>query len=169
MEELLASLRHEPYEDAHGLILIDTCFFIDAAERHKLSELLDARVAVTSFNARELVHVAHRLHADVKDEIRHFLKKHHELLVLDVPVVPGDVAAERAFVASIEPELLKKIPDASDAVLLAAAFATKSDVLTKDKHHLFTVTLENYVQRYGVHVWKEWKDAAKPKVWYCLN
>jgi hypothetical protein len=30
--------------------------------------------------------------------------------------------------------------------------------LTKDKHHLFTVQLENFVSKYGIKVYKEIKE-----------
>ncbi|MBR9702988.1 hypothetical protein GOV10_03055, partial [Candidatus Woesearchaeota archaeon] len=93
-----------------------------------------------------------------KKHIRKFLKAHPNLLVVDVPVKPGDWEGEKAFVNHVDPELLKIIPDASDAVLLAAALARRCPVLTKDKHHLFTTTLENYVKDYGIRVFKEMKD-----------
>jgi len=160
MHELLASLPRVPWTEARGLLLLDTCFLIDMLSRRKLHELLSAHLAVTSFNAEELERVARRLHDDVKEELRRFLKGHPSLVVVDVPVHPGDPDGERAFVEEVDDSLLRKVPDPSDAVLAAVAFATRSDVLTKDKHHLFTTALENYVHAAGIHVWKEWKDAA---------
>ncbi len=158
MKELFAALPRVPLADAKGYALLDTCFVIDAAERGKLDELLDQRVALTSFNAEELEHVAHRLHDKTKESLRRFFKRHPTLAMIDVPVHPGDRAGERAFVASIDSRLLEKVPDASDAVLMVAAMEAGCDVLTKDKHHLFTVVLENFLQERGIHVWKEWKD-----------
>jgi len=160
MRELLGNLERVPYQKVRGLLFLDTCFLIDAAERGRLSELNGRRVAVTSFNVEELVHVSHRLHDKTREALRRFLKGHPALTLVDVPVHPGERETERTFVSSVDPRLLEKVPDASDAVLIAAAIATRSDVLTKDKHHLFTVVLENFLNEYGIRVWKEWKDAA---------
>ncbi len=184
MRELLDRLPRLPYPATKGMLLLDTCFLIKEAERHRLKELMPPgecageceeegeergagdgergrrrRVALTSFNAEELVHVAHRLHDKTRESLRHLLQARPALAILELPLHPGDREGEKAFVSSVEPALLAKVPDASDAVLIAAAIATRSDVLTKDKHHLFTVTLENYVQRYGIRVWKEWKES----------
>ena len=138
--------------------LLDTCFLISLAEQRRLHHLTSTRVAPTSFNLDELAHVAHHLSDTTKEELRRFFK-HPNMVVVEVPVHPGDRAAEHAFVASVDEGLLAHIPDPSDAVLMAAALRCHADVYTKDKHHLFTTLLENYLCDAGIHVWKEWKDA----------
>lgn len=158
MEELLNQLTHRPWTITRDVALVDTCFFIDELRHHKDEELGGKGLALLSFNAHELVHVAKHLPEADKKHIRKFLKAHPNILVVDVPVIPGDWEGEQAFVNHVNPDLLKLIPDASDAVLLAAALARRCPVLTKDKHHLFTTTLENYVQDYGIRVFKEMKD-----------
>lgn len=157
MHELFEALPHRTLREARGLVLLDTCFIVSMAELRRLDEVHGARIATTSFNLQELDHIHHRLHGNVKHALRAWLKR-GELVVVTVPAAPGDHEGERAFVRSIDEELLKEIPDASDAVLAAAAIATQSDVLTKDKHHLFTTVLEEHFTRQGLHVWKEWKD-----------
>ncbi len=153
MQELIDALEHRSYEKCRGLVLVDTCFFIDELQHHHDKEL--ENLAMTSFNAEELVHVAHRL--PEKHHIRKFLKK-SKMLIVDIPVSPGDAKAEKEFVNSIDPDLLELIADPSDAVLIAAALQTSSHVLTKDKHHLFTTTLENYLEGHTIRVFKEYKD-----------
>jgi uncharacterized Fe-S center protein len=76
-------------------------------------------------------------------------------------VSPGDTVAERSFVRSIEPDLLKHIADPSDAVLIAAAIKTRSVIYTKDKHHLFTTKLENYLNVYNIKVFKTYGLSEK--------
>lgn len=147
MHELIK--ERTPLAEVHGLVLYDTCFIFWMIEQHRLAELLRHEGALTSFNALELVHVAHR-RPHYKLGVRRYLRS--APLIVDVPVVPGDRAAERAFVAATDPQLLQHVHDPSDAVLLAAAIRTQSDVVTRDKHHLFTVELENYVQRFGIRV-----------------
>ena len=153
MKELFDELEHLPMNKCRGLVLVDTCFFIDELQHHHEKQLQN--LAMTSFNAEELVHVAK--HLPEKDKIRKFLKK-GTLLRVDVPVGPGDAAAEKKFVRSVDPDLLELIADPSDAVLMAAALETRSHVLTKDKHHLFTTTLENYLEGHTIRVFKEFKD-----------
>ncbi len=160
MRELFESLPRVDYRRARHLRLLDTCFFLELAERCFLHKLLNERIAMTSFNAEEVESLLMSLRDKVRGEARRFLKRHPELLIVTIPVHPGDAAAERSFVESIDDSLLLKVRDPSDAVLIATAIATQSEVFTKDKHHLFTVTMENYLAAYGIHVWKEWKDAA---------
>jgi hypothetical protein len=158
MRELLEALPTLSLERASHLHLLDTCFVIDMAQRRSLHKALGTPVAMTSFNIEELARVAHHCGPGVKEDIRHFLRSHPNFLVVPVPVHPGDREAERSFVESADSSLLLKVVDPSDAVLMAAAILTHSDVFTKDKHHLFTVVLENYLTAYGIHVWKEWRD-----------
>ena len=158
MHELFESLEHVGLAPGLGRPLLDTCFILDLAERRELHKLDEVGLATTSFNLEELEHVSRRVHDKTKQEVRRFLKEHPDLVVVDVPAHPGDRESEHAFVDSVDSSLLQKVPDPSDAVLIAAAIRTGSDVYTKDKHHLFTVVLENYLQAYDITVHKEWKD-----------
>ena len=140
-----------------GLVFLDTCFVFDLLNREK--DLVSGHpYALCSFNVEELLHVGHKLHK-MKTRLRRFLKS-HDFLIVDVPVHPGDMKGEKEFVNSVDGELLKHIADPSDAVLLAVAVQTSSTVLTKDKHHLFTVDLVNYLRGRDVHVYKEMKDLS---------
>jgi len=157
MKELLLKLKRADLTHARNLVLLDTCFIISMMEhKEKIGRLSSLPIATTSFNIEELMHVEHSLHHEIRKRLRAFLKE-GRLLVVDIDVSPGDWEAEKNFVDSVDEELLKAIPDASDAVLLAAAIKTRSIVLTKDKHHLFTVTLENFLNRYKLKVYKDMK------------
>jgi len=142
-------------------ILLDTCFFIsvfDKNQQKKLEKLCRKKtVFLTSFNAEELIYNIHRINEKSKDHIRKFLKKQNVLL-LEISVSPGNSLHEKSFVESIDPELLQKIHDPSDAVLVATAIVTGGTILTKDKHHLFTSSLENFLNKYDLKVFKEFKD-----------
>jgi len=161
MRELFSTLVRVPLRAGLGRPLLDTCFLLDLAERRKLHTLMATPIATTSFNLEELEHVSRRMHDKTKEELRHFFKTHPDLVIVEVPAHPGDVAAERSFVAEVDPDLLLKVPDASDAVLIATAIRCRTDVFTKDKHHLFTTVLENYLHAYDLHVFKEWKDMVE--------
>jgi len=158
MKELFDQL---PKTTKHHLILLDTCFIIDELQQHREQELFavcaEHDVALTSFNVEELIHVVPKL-KHVKDALRRFLRKKPRLSVLEIPVHPGDVDDEKDYVMRIDPFLAQDIPDPSDAVLIAAAIATQSKVITKDKHHLFTVLLKNYLHRWGLTVGKNFHD-----------
>ncbi len=153
MKELVDKLEHVSVSNAKGLVLLDTCFMLSHLE-HK--ELLPEKFATTSFNAEELVHVTKRL-GKMKHRVRDFLKN-SGLVVVDIKVSPGSCDAEKEYVSSVDDELLKHIADPSDAVLIATALRTKGNVLTKDKHHLFTSDLINYLSDKGVKVHRELRD-----------
>lgn len=163
MKEIFDKLPHISINDgtARNYVLLDTCFFIHTFEHQKEHQLMKLTekfdVAMTSFNVQEFLFKEHVVDERVREYARKFLKS-NKLTVLNVAVVPGDVFAEREFVKSIDPALLADVPDASDAVLIAAAIKSSSTVLTKDKHHLFTTKLENYLQKYDVAVHKEFHD-----------
>jgi predicted nucleic acid-binding protein len=141
--------------EVKNLVLLDTCFIFDLLDKeHTL--IPGHTYAFTSFNVEELLIVGHRLHK-MKVRLRRFLKS-NTFLIVETPVHIGDYEQEKEFVNSIDSELLKHIADPSDAVLLAVAIKTNSIVLTKDKHHLFTVELENYLRKYDLKVYKEIKD-----------
>jgi predicted nucleic acid-binding protein len=164
MKELFETLRWLSLNDEHAtdFVLLDTCFFIHTFEHQKerhLKELVENHnVAMTSFNVNEFLLKEHSVDERVRENARKFLKKKPSLTVIDVNVMPGHVDDEKYFVKSIDPELLREVPDASDAVLIAAAIKTGSMVLTKDKHHLFTAKLENYLNKYNIKVHKEYHD-----------
>ncbi|MFP4523932.1 MAG: PIN domain-containing protein [Candidatus Woesearchaeota archaeon] len=160
MREIFDAL---PRTDKKNLVLLDTCYLIDAFHNHKEHELEEAakehRLAITSFNAEELVHVHGKVQdKSVKERVRKFFKQHHDVKVLEVPVKPGDPEGEKRYVEAVDPYLARDVPDPSDAVLMAAAIETHSTVVTKDKHHLFTTVLENYLKRWGLSVVKGLKD-----------
>ncbi len=147
--------KYERVEGRKNLVILDTCFVFSLLDREK--DLVKGYpYALSSFNVEELLFVGHKLHK-MKARLRRFLKS-HEFVIVDVPVHPGDREGEKKFVNSVDKELLKHIPDASDAVLLAVALQTESIVLTKDKNHLFTVELVNYLRDKKVRVFKEMKD-----------
>jgi predicted nucleic acid-binding protein len=156
MKELIEGVRRVSLEKARKLYLIDTCFLISAMKHpDKIKQLKNLKdICITSFNIEELLYVEERLQHDIRKQLRKFLKD-APFVILDVPVHPGNMKEERDFVNSIDEELLKNIRDPSDAVLMAVAIKTSSYVLTKDKHHLFTVVLENFLQNYGIKVYKD--------------
>jgi len=155
MKELLQNIKKISLKDAKHLILLDTCFVINILEHHKhLDKLKVKNFGLTSFNVEELLHVEQKLKHEDKVMIRKFLK-HTNFCIVEIPVHPGDYETERAFVNSVDEELLKKVSDPSDAVLIATAIKTKSIVLTKDKHHLFTAVLEEFLRKYDLKVYKD--------------
>ena len=158
MREVLARCRHVRLGCASNLVLLDTCFFINFLEHHPVMPDVcgNAKLATTSFNIDELLFVEHRLGHDVRARLRDFFRD-SQMLIVDVPVVPGDREAERSFVNSIDDKLLANVHDPSDAVLIAAAIRTGSCIVTRDKHHLFTVQLEGFLRPYGIRVYKDLK------------
>ncbi|MGV8141455.1 MAG: PIN domain-containing protein [Candidatus Woesearchaeota archaeon] len=164
MKEIFAALPRVELDTTEKNILLDTCFFIHTFENqheHQLKELMKIySVAMTTFNAEEFLLKEHVVDERVREYVRKFLKK-YPIILINVNVHPGDRESEKRFVNGVDDELLKDIPDASDAVLIAAAIKTKSNVLTKDKHHLFTVKLENYLNKHGLGVYKEYHDLLK--------
>ncbi len=155
MKELIKDIKRVSLQQARKLYLIDTCFLVSIMEHsEKLKKLkLLKDICITSFNIEELLYIEERLNHEVRKKLRKFLKN-VPFVILKVPVHPGNRKEEKEFVNGIDDSLLKNISDPSDAVLVAAAIKTKSHVLTKDKHHLFTVTLENYIKDYGIKVYK---------------
>ena len=87
----------------------------------------------------------------MKKRVHNFLKN-NDLKKLNVDVSPGKREDEVAFSNTVDNNILKIISDPSDAVLVACGIVTNSDILTRDKHHLFTVELENYLKKYGIRV-----------------
>ncbi len=157
MKEIFAEMKRTTKSN---LILLDTCFIIDTFSKHKEKELAALaekdRVAITSFNVEELVHVIKKVKdKSVKERVRKFFKDNNAIKILEIPIHPGNMEAEKKYVNEIDPYLIQDIPDPSDAVLVAAAIRTKSIVLSKDKHHLFTALLENYLHRWNLRIVKD--------------
>ena len=122
MQELLKHVEHIPLGSARGLVFLDTCFIIDSLSHpDKVSRLLKiGKLALTSFNVEELMHVEHRLHHEIRKNMRLFLR-HDDFKIVDIPVHPGSPESEKSFVRGIDNDLLLNVPDPSDAVLIAAA------------------------------------------------
>lgn len=157
MKELLDALPKINLTQAKNLVFVDTCFLVHCMEKGFGKKLISIpNLALTSFNAEELVHIHHHLQHHINTSLRSFLKQ-GKFQFVDVPVHPGNRLEEISFVGDIDRQLLRYVHDPSDAVLIAAAIATKSDVLTRDKHHLFTVDLENFLDKYGISVYNDVK------------
>jgi predicted nucleic acid-binding protein len=138
--------------------LIDTCFLIHSFEigkSHLLEELCrHHKVAMSSFNLRELVLKHHVLHGTVSHHIREFLKKR---LISNIPIdiLPGERVKEKIFVQQFDPKILQIVRDPSDAIILVLALKLHANILTRDKHHLFTTNAENYLHEYNIQVLNE--------------
>lgn len=159
MKELIADLLTLDLSHARNFLLLDTSFFVFCMEQKDREEKLLSlpMIAMTSFNLEELVHIDRNLSHITRKNIRDFIKA-GKMTAISIDVHPGDWKSEKEFVRQADPLLLAKIADPSDAVLLAVAIKTHSSVLTKDKHHLFTVVLENFVKQYDIRVFKELHD-----------
>ena len=155
MKELIEDKNSIPFTKCRDFILLDTCFIVDSLNHpdklKMISEMVN--VGITSFNIEELIHIEHKLNHSTRKELRKFLKI-FDYTILEVPVHPGNFEEEKDFVRSVDNNLLMKIPDASDAVLIAVAAKTHSTIYTKDKHHLFTTNLENFLVQYDIKVLK---------------
>jgi hypothetical protein len=148
MRELIDGL---PTGDAN--FLLDTCFFIHALDdMNKLRDFCSNNsVGMSQFNLLELEHVHHELESHKSHRIRELLK---EKIFVNVPVdvTPGDREGEKGYVQSFDPEILNIIPDASDAVLFVQAMKTHADILTRDRHHIFTAAAENYYNEFRLKI-----------------
>jgi hypothetical protein len=154
MRELIEQLDTDPHAD----YLLDTCFLFYMLDKGHSKQLLSFckanKVGMTSFNLAEVDHVHHRLPGTMNHHVRDFLKSR---VIVNVPVgvVPGDRDGEKSYVSSYDDGLLQIVRDASDAVLLVAAMKIHADVLTRDKHHVFTAVCENHIQQSGIVVLNE--------------
>jgi predicted nucleic acid-binding protein len=163
MKEVFEKLEHISIdeEQAREYVLLDTCFFIHTFEHQKEHQLIELTrkfaVGMTSFNVEEFLYKEHVVDERVREYARKFLKA-YPITIIDINVHPGNVVQEKDFVNAADSSLLQEVPDASDAVLIAVAIRTDSTVLTKDKHHLFTIKLENYLNKYHIKVYKEYHD-----------
>jgi hypothetical protein len=138
--------------------LLDTCFFIDAFKSDKVKRLVELcknnRVGMSSFNLSEFINIHHHFDGELNHHIRGFFKE-NILFSVPVEVEPGDKAGEHAYVTGFDEEILKFIPDPSDAVLFTLAIKIHSDILTKDRHHMFTAAAENYSNKFKIKVMNE--------------
>lgn len=158
MKELFDKLPHTRMSEtlAHKIsYLVDTCFMYFMFEKHEkdfLKFCKSTTVGITSFNVEELLYHSHDVNHTIRTRIRSAIKNNLYLVVVDVDVSPGNPFIEKDFIEKIDPALLNIIPDPSDAVLAAVAKSIHSDILTRDKHHLFTSSLENYFVENGLKV-----------------
>ncbi|MBW3015469.1 PIN domain-containing protein [Candidatus Woesearchaeota archaeon] len=153
MKAIFDELEHVKVDQIRKTNLLDTCFIIYALTHPK--ELRDIKrlksVAITSFNVEEILHLRHKLKTGDKHILKRLIKE-VDFKVIDIDVHPGERVKEREFVESYDSELLKHIADPSDAILAAVALRTHSKLYTRDKHHLFTTGLKNYLAGYYVKV-----------------
>ncbi|MBU1975926.1 MAG: type II toxin-antitoxin system VapC family toxin [Nanoarchaeota archaeon] len=167
MIELFDKLEHLTIDDLKHKksVLLDTCFFVYMLERDNQKRVLDMckdfDVALTSFNVAEFDHIKHKIDESVREKARRFLKKSPDISVVDIPVFPGNRKAEEAYVRTVDEKILDDVDDPSDAVLIACAIQTDSHVLTRDKHHLFTAKLDNYIQKYNISVYNHIPELMK--------
>jgi len=154
MKELIESLKKTSEVD----YLLDTCFIIYVFKKDLVKKLIDFckknKVGISSFNLGELLHIHHHFPGQMNHHIRTFLK---QKLVYNVTVNvnPGDHESERKYVREFDNTILRIIQDPSDAVLFVQAIKIHANILTKDKHHIFTAVAENYSNKYNVNVLKE--------------
>jgi predicted nucleic acid-binding protein len=156
MKELLSALEHVSLDSAQNIIFLDTCAFIYTCEHHqKLIELekeaLKKTFGLTSFNAEELIHIDHKISDKDREAVRKALK-HLNLVIIDIPIHPGNAESERQFVENIHPDILQIIRDPSDAVLVATALKTKSHVVTRDKHHIYTEAAAKFAHDHNMRI-----------------
>ena len=155
MKEIINSLEQSNNVE----YLLDTCFFVYMFQNDHVSKLTDFckenKVAMSSFNLNELNHIHHNFPGQMNHHIRKFLK---EKLIFNAPVnvYPGDREGEKNYIKNFDEHILSIVPDPSDAVLFVQAIKINADILTKDKHHIFTAIAENYSNKFNVNVLKEY-------------
>ena len=136
--------------------LLDTCFLYYIFEHQKEHELIKFcvanKVAITSFTVEELLFHMRDVKHIVRERLRHLLKESALLQIVEIPVHPGDFEKEIGFVVGVDEKLVHIIPDHSDAVIAAVAVKLHANILTRDKHHLFTAVLSDYFQEKGLLV-----------------
>lgn len=137
-------------------VLLDTSFLVYELKRNPraLSEFCkDNFVLITDFNLSELESLGRHDHG-IKRLAKKFLEKNLVKTLL-TKIVIGDWEGEKQYASSTDTDLLKHVYDPSDAVLVAAAIRSRSDVLTRDKHHLFTAELENKLSEYNIKIFND--------------
>ena len=88
----------------------------------------------------------------VRERLRHLIKNSTPLGVVELNVHPGEIDQEIGFVMGVDEKLIHLIPDHSDAVIAAAAVKLGANIITRDKHHLFTTILSDYLKELGLLV-----------------
>ena len=135
--------------------LIDTCYFYESFAKHE-KEFVEFcathNVGITSFNVEEVLFHSHDVNHVIRNRIRSAIKANLNIVVIDIPIHPGNPVAEGKFIEKYNPLLINIIPDPSDAVLAAVATSIGAHVITRDKHHLFTTKLENHFNEKGLKV-----------------
>ena len=154
MKALFDSLPKYTYQ--HVDYIIDTCFLFYMFNNNHVKEFIkfsqQYTLALTSFTVEEILHHRHDIGHHFKDHFRHALKNGLRILIIEVPVHPGDHQGERNYVQRFDPHILEIVADPSDAILVPVACEHNATILTRDKHHLFTTALENYLENKGVRV-----------------
>lgn len=138
-------------------VMLDTCFIIHEIKMQKEARLIEFcknnTVLINTFNLEELKKVSKKLGHE-KKRLKHFLEN-AEYNIIDVPIHLGDFELEREYINTFDDNLLKKIKDPSDGVLVVCAIKSGSNIITRDKHHLFTEQLEEEMQKYGLLVYND--------------
>ena len=152
MKELFEALPKVTSAD----YILDTCFVYYVFEHQKEKELIDFcndnSVAISSFTVEEILYHSKDVNHIVRNRLRHLIKNNILLGVIDIPVHPGNFDEEIGYVVGVDERLLHLIPDHSDAVIAALAVRIHAHLITRDKHHLFTVVLEDYFKNKGLEV-----------------
>jgi predicted nucleic acid-binding protein len=160
MEDLFKNIKRTT---KNKLVLLDTCFIIELFQDHKEKELLTTAkkndLGITSYTTEELLSILKKTKdTTLKNNIVTFFTEHQEIKILDIPVQYGDEKAAKKYVADIDPYLAEDIPDPSDAIIFTAAIKTKSIIVTKDKHTLFSLILKDYLVRWNIKVIRNFKE-----------
>lgn len=134
--------------------LIDTCFLIYELKEGNTKKLetfcKENEVFITDFTLKELKYVEHKL-PNIKHFVEHFLKE-NLLSYFETNINPGEWKKEKEYLNDADENILKKVSDASDGVIVAAAIKLRANILTRDKHHIFTTNLENELTKYQIKV-----------------
>ncbi len=136
--------------------LLDTCFVYYIFEHHKEDDLIEFckenSVAITSFTVKEILHHLHDVNHIVRERLRYLIKHSILLGVVEIPVSPGEIDEEIGYIVATDEKILHLVPDHSDGVIAAIAVKLKANIITRDKHHLFTTVLEDYFKSKGLLV-----------------
>lgn len=136
--------------------LLDTCFVYYVFQHQKEKELIEFckkhDVALTSFTVEELLYHMHDVNHIIRERLRYIIKHSVLLGVIELNVHPGEIDQEIAYVMGADEKLIHLIPDHSDAVVAAAAVNLGANIITRDKHHLFTTVLSDYFKELGLLV-----------------
>ncbi len=136
--------------------LVDTCVIIRGWEGKGASHRVFKRLLSNHSDLGLVDFTLAELKLKAPSHLYRIVLEHiSEDRVFKTGVRPGDWDEEREYEIEFDPELLKLVPDPSDAVLIAAAEHYRLDgVITLDRHHLYTAVLENYLSKKGLSVLK---------------